>query len=161
MDTVQAEMVLRTSKKRQIIMVLMGPAFALMGVLMVMSHHWYGWLAVGLGVLVTPIMIRQMAMGGSFLKINQDGFVVGILKKEESYRWDDIEEFYPVTIAFMKYVGWNFVPEFDQTKLAKFNRAGGDVQFTLPECFGEDADKLAGLMNEYLQTHRAASASQL
>jgi hypothetical protein len=157
MDSVQDEMVLRTSKKRQIIMVLLGPAFALLGVLAIMSDLWYGWLLGGLGVLVTPLMIRQMAMGGSYLKINQDGFVVGILKKEESYRWDDIEEFYPVTIAFMKYVGWSFVPEFDQTKLTKGLPAGGDTQFTLPECFGEDVDKLAGLMNDYLQTRRDAA----
>jgi hypothetical protein len=107
-----------------------------------------GCIFFGLMILVALLMLFP---GSSFLRLDDVGFTYGVLFRQRSRRWEEIESFCSVSLSTAnKSVGWLLRPEFRSSgALYKVNRAVVGYDEALPQTYGgKSADELAELMND-------------
>jgi hypothetical protein len=116
---------------------------------------WWVLLLFGLGVVVFAVLLLP---GSACLKLTADGFEVTSLYRKHFVPWTSVDDFYPITIEHMRYVGWNYVPAFhDSPLLRQISSDLSGAQAALPDTYGMSAVELTTLLNE-LRTSRRRDA---
>ena len=142
--------VLRASKAKAILLLLVCAAFAVGGGFMIADGQgakgWFVALLFGLGVAVFAV---QLIPGAAYLEITPHGFVLcSLFRRSPLFPWRDVSSF---TVARLPPHGKKMVmcsPQSDASKAlgkafhAMFGASGG-----LPDTYGMKAEALADLMN--------------
>jgi hypothetical protein len=145
-----AAIVLRPSKTKAILLLLVCAAFAVGGGFMIADGQgakgWFVALFFGLGVAVSVV---QLLPGASYLEMTRDGFVIcSLFRRSPLFLWRDVSAF---TVARLPPHGKQMVvfsSANDAAKpLGKVNRAMLGASGGLPDTYGMNADALAELMN--------------
>lgn len=111
----------------------------------------------GLGFLV---FIIQLLPNSSYLEIRSDGFTMRGLYRDHSYRWDDIQAFFPVSLHGNRMTAVTFRPEFEGHVWGRgMSQAIADCDGAIPE-YGVPADKMAEILNECLARFRETEVSE-
>lgn len=107
----------------------------------------------GLGAIVFALIL--FVPGASSLQLDTNGFVVRSLFRSHRTAWKDVAGFRPVRIGVKKFVGFDFAPGVPASrKLRRVNSAMVGAEAALPDSYGVSVDKLSGLLNDLLATHR-------
>ena len=135
--------------------------FVAIGVWMIVSGEWTGWLGVGffgLGALVSLVMLVP---NGFFLRLDAEGFHTRTLFKSQSYRWSDVDGFGVEFIGLNKMVVFNLSSGFDRHVLGrKVAAALSGWEAALPDSYCMSPEVLAGLLNEYKKAVWLKGANQ-
>jgi hypothetical protein len=143
-------MVLRPSKVKTILLLLLCAAFGVGGGFMIADGQgakgWFVALLFGLGAAV---FIVQSIPGASYLEITPAGFVIcSLFRRSALFPWRDVS---PFTVAKLPPHGKKMVmfsSSADTSKvLGKANRAMFGASGGLPDTYGMKAEALADLMN--------------
>lgn len=111
------------------------------------SVAWAAIVFFGLGI---PVAIVNLLPGGSYLELDQRGFTMCNLFRKTFHRWEDVAEFFPISLDGVKpMVALRYAPSYQEhaagrrlaTKLA--GAEGG-----LPDTYGLSAAELARLLNK-------------
>lgn len=104
------------------------------------------WVWLPIGAFFACMAFAAMLGMRSKLTLTSDGFVLKRIFKDMQVRWQDVEDFIPVS---QQSIGWNYVPEYSELSLMrKLNRSSG-TEASIPGQFGGmSAVDLAILMNK-------------
>lgn len=140
---------LTPSKGKFIILFLGSMVFVIGGFILVPGDN-IGWLTVfffGICAIVTAL---QLVPGANWLCLDNDGFTIKSLYRTHRYQWKDIQEFGIININLNKMVAFNFVSDFDRSKIGRrVSRALSDFESALPNTYGFKAEELIHLMKKY------------
>jgi hypothetical protein len=132
-------------------LVLLGicAAFVAAGVFMLPTKPVAGYGTIvffGLGVLVALV---HLLPGSSYLELGQGGFTLCNLFRKSFHRWEDIAEFFPLSIAPGKLmVAVRYAPGYQaQATARKFATQLAGAEGALPDTYGMSAAELAALLN--------------
>ena len=121
-----------------------------------------GLLVVGSLVLffVVGVVLSLMNLlpDRAYLELAPDGFIFRSLFKSRSYRWSEVERFEIFSHRGASIVVFTLSPEgrvrLTESSFAKFSKALGGGDDSLPDTYGLGADRLAALMNQWKEKSR-------
>jgi hypothetical protein len=103
-----------------------------------------------------PVSLIQLYSKKIFLRVTEDGIVIGSLFRAYQAQWTDISEFGVIkmrrhVLAVNKMVGFNYSREYRQSLKARaFAKALSGYEGALPDTYGFTAEELAQLLSNYL-----------
>ena len=138
------------SPTKWLIMLLAGVAFTGGGAAMIQSHEAGGWLVAlffGLGTLVSLIALLP---GGSYLKVDRDGFEISNLYRRSRVLWKSATGFEvkPIPSSSKTMVAFDNAEAKGRT-IAALNTSLVGHNFALPDTYGFKAADLAALMTQW------------
>ena len=148
---------LYTKKSTAIWLLLICATFVIAGLWMGNSRGWVGYACAAFFALGIPIALIQLIPGSSFLKLEHNGLVVRSLFRESTILWQDVHEFFVVTLeqrgfTVNKMVGFNYVSTYDRSKIMRrLARGFAKCEGSLPDTYGMGAEELASMLNSYLR----------
>ncbi len=152
------------SRLKSILLLLICLAFTAMGIVLVRSGDWVGYLCGGFFGLACIAFVANMLPGASYLRLHQDGFTFCSLYRAHTESWSSIKDVGVLTmrrhgLRVMKMVAWNFQPQYvSRVKLRRANQWVSGFDAALPDTYGRKAEQLAVLM-ESLRAKAAADSS--
>ena len=141
---------LRTTRKSMVVLLLACAGFVAAGVFVLPIHPVVAWQAIvffGLGVVVALI---QLLPGSAYLELDDRGFTTCTMFRKSFVRWDDVGEFFPLSLdsRARKMVAFRYAPDYKPHPSArKFLTALAGAEGALPDTYGRPADDLARLLN--------------
>lgn len=106
----------------------------------------------GLCALVGAINLHPQS---SYLEVTAEGFAFTSLFRRTFVAWENVEHFFPVTIARNGMVGWDYKPAYaGQAVGRKISSALADVEAALPDTYGLPAAELSAILNKHLTVQR-------
>jgi len=119
-----------------------------------------GGLSIAFWGLCFLVFIIQLLPNSSYLEIRSDGFTMRGLYRDHSYRWDNVEAFFPVSIHGNRMTAVTFRPEFAGHVWGRgMSQAIAGCDGAIPE-YGVPADKMAQILNECLTRFRETEANE-
>lgn len=116
-----------------------------------------GLFAAMCGLVLVGVAI-QLLPNSSYLEIRSDGFTMRGFYRDHSYRWEDIQAFFPISIHGNRMTAVTFTPEFAGHVWGRnLSQAMAGCDGAIPE-YGVPADKMADILNECLVRFRDATA---
>jgi hypothetical protein len=140
---------LTPSKVKFIILFLGSMVFVIGGFLLVKGDN-VGWLTILFFGICAIISALQLVPGANWLCLDNDGFTIRNLYRVHRYLWKDIQEFGTININLNKMVAFNFVSDFDRSKVGRrVSRSLSGFEGALPNTYGLKAEELIQLMKKY------------
>ena len=111
------------------------------------SVAWAAIVFFGLGVLVAIVNVLP---GGSYLELDQRGFTMCNLFRKTFHRWEDLAEFFPLSLDGVKpMVALRYVPSYQgQASARRLATKLAGAEGGLPDTYGLSAAELARLLNK-------------
>lgn len=124
--------------------------------------EWPVWVGVLLFGLVSVECIMHLLPGASWLSLDDDGFTIHRLHKEERLRWQQVEEFFvlPSRTIFVlsaprRFVAFDLEPgEQRQGRIRRKTLSLMGFENALPSTYGMRAEDLASLMEDWRRSCR-------
>jgi hypothetical protein len=151
-------LVLWPSRRKIVGMLLASFAFVVVGVFLIPSGHWVGWLSVavfGLGVLV---FVLQLLPQSAYLRVGPDGFTVCTLFRAHSCRWSDVGPFKVVRVGPKDMVVFSFSDQYrGPRRLARLNTnlVGAEAAIAVDGTWNIRMEELAAVLNRYRECYGA------
>ena len=151
---------LRPSKRKWILVAVGSAVFVTVGVAMfIIDGDWIGLLCAAFFGSCAAVSVLQLWKAR--LVLTSEGFTMDGGFKSRTYRWTDIEEFFPAQISTTTQVGWRFLPHYEESStLRKLNESVAGVEASIGDTFGLGADDLADLMNEWRERYAPAARTR-
>ncbi|TMC96471.1 MAG: hypothetical protein E6J05_14190 [Chloroflexi bacterium] len=155
-------LLLRPSKRKWILLLVVFIAFVATGVWMINvggpvprapigDARFWGWVSViffGLGI---PLSFIQLFSSSMYLSLTPERFTMGTLWGTRTIRWSDVTSFTAEQVAYRsKMVKFDYVPansEHSSMRAVARSLSGHDAG--LPDTYGMKAEDLAALMNAW------------
>ena len=116
-----------------------------------------GWLSAGFFGLGIPLALISLLPGSSYLQLTPNGIEVSSLYRKWFVKWTDVQEFAPIRIATREMVGWNYSPSYTGQRLGRMAARGiAGIEAALPDTYGQSADALATLLNQWRTRYAVA-----
>ena len=133
-------------------------AFVAIGVAMVESGDWRGWLPLvffGLGVVAFGL---QFLPNCSYLRIGPDGFTICALFRRHSYAWSEVGAFEVRSAGLDRMVVFTLATRSHASGLTRLNArlTGADAAIATSGAWSVSMEHLAELMNQYRERYRIA-----
>jgi hypothetical protein len=139
--------VLRASRRKQLLLLLLCLAFVVIGVMMVRDGDSMGYFCGGLFAVGAVVFVVNMLPNASYLRLDEEGFTFCSLFRAHTVRWADIQEFGLVTIRLKRMVAWNFVAGYiPNPGWRSVSRAVGGFEAALADTYGRSASDLLAIM---------------
>ncbi len=138
------------SRKKWLLVLLIGALFTAGGFWMVADAAPSGWFVLAFFALVSIVAALMLLPGAGALMLNGDGFRVTSLFRNFGSRWHEVTRFEFVSIppSFQKMVAYDDI-NVAGGKMAKLNVAISGHHAALPDTYGLSADDLARLMAQW------------
>lgn len=118
-----------------------------------------GGLFVAMCGLASLVFVLQLLPNSSYLEIRSDGFTLRSFYRDHSYRWEDIQAFFPISMHGNRMTAVTFSPGFTGHVWGRnLSQSIAGCDGAIPE-FGVPADKMADILNECLARFRNATPS--
>ena len=145
---------LRASRKKHLLFLLVSIAFVAIGVMMVRDGEPMGYFCGGFFALGAIVFVINMLPNASYLRLDEESFTFCSLFRAHTVPWAAIQEFGLVTIRFKRMVAWNFVEGYvTNMRLQDLSRAISGFDAALPDTYGLSAndlvEKMAALHDRY------------
>jgi hypothetical protein len=111
-------------------------------------HSWTVWGVAFFG-LCALIFLAQLIVPGR-LVLDQTGFTIRSLGRTHTFRWADIQEFFPWSPGRGRMIGFNFKPgRAPKNPLVGFNHSAFGVEAGIPGNWAMPLDRVVALLNEW------------
>jgi hypothetical protein len=131
--------VLRPSRKKWTLMLVLCAAFVAGNIWMVVDGDGAGYFVAGFFGLIG--LMAPMMLWKARLVLSPEGFTMDNGVKAKTYRWSDVEMFFPVQIGTTTQVGWNFASHYDSLHTIRALNAGiSHAEASLGDNFGTKVD---------------------
>lgn len=133
------------------------------GIVLIHDGDSVGYFTVALFGLGLVVGLAALRRGSMYLELDTDGFLMRTLFSSARISWSDIESFDARLVGIgirSRMVTMKFAPHytaFAKGRAVSQRLAGADG--ALPDTYGESAEDLARLMNEYLKRRKSQDAS--
>ena len=141
------ELILRASRLQWIALAAVCVIFALGGLYLIVTGEDRGYAVAAFFALGALLAFALLFHGRANLRLAEDGFVFGLMWREESHRWKDVSAFDVVAIRGSRRVAFD-VPR-DRGALAGMARKQIGFSAILPDRYGMKAEDLAAIMNQW------------
>jgi hypothetical protein len=145
-------------KRSSAVWLLLGSSvFVAIGIWMVVSGNWMGYLCAGFFGLCLLVAIGQLLPGSCYLSIRPDGLTFCSLYRGATIRWEDVDRFYVVVLrqrgmTFRKMVGFTYAASYERFQSGRrLAQVVAGCEGGLPDTYGMNAQELADLLNVCLQ----------
>src|SRR3712207_1529875 len=105
--------VLRPSKRKWTLMLLLSLAFTAGGVWMISDGDGAGWVVAGFFGLCALAGAVMLLPNAAYLELTPEGFTTKALFRRKTYRWRDVAEFGTHVAGSVTQVGFNFAPDYE------------------------------------------------
>ena len=138
------------SRRKWLLVLLVGLVLGAGGVLMLRAGEWLGWLSLVFFAVVSLTALAAMLPGSSRLRLDKDGFEVRMLFRGSRKRGAETSEFgaAPIPPSGQVFVVFDDLTTTHKT-LAGISTAIVGRNGALPDTFGLAAEDLAQLMTEW------------
>jgi len=114
-------------------------------------------LFFGLCALVAGVNLHP---NSSCLVLDADRFTFSSLFRKHSFRWSQVQVFFPISVSATRMVGWNFTPEYAATPtLRKVSTAMSGAEAALPDTYGKSVEELAELLERFRSRYGSTAAN--
>jgi hypothetical protein len=145
--------VLRSSRRKMLLMLLGSLAFVGAGFWMLSEHPVSGYTSIiFFGVCALAFCVNLLP-NSSYLRLTPDGFTICSTFRSRSIKWRDVGPFGVTRIGTKKMVGWD--PSHPVSKLGKVNRVMCGYASAMPDTYGLKPEELAEILNR-LRDERSA-----
>jgi len=147
----QSSVVLRPSKRKMILLMLVCLTFVAGGIYLVQEVLPGGWFAVLFGGVGLVVFVIQIIPGASYLQLKRDGFeFCSFFRKSGLIRWGQVSEFGVWLVPLSR----TEIVVFDYEGLSKrvfrdVNRRLMGASDGLPDSYGLKPQELADVMNAW------------
>ena len=134
--------------------------FTLGGGAMVALGNGTGWLVLGFFVLCDLWILVNMLPSAACLRLTREGFESRSLHRTHSVRWTDITGFTAASLGegIQRQVCFNYAPHFAGERVfRRLSAQTAGFEAGLSDTYGMSAEKLAELLNEWLERHTATA----
>ena len=139
-----------TPSKGKFILFFLGAMVFVIGGLLYARDDIKGWFGIIFFGVCAVVFALQIVPGANWLYLDNDGFTVRNLYRTHQYLWKDIRELGIVNINLNKMVSFNFVSDFDRSKLGRrVSRSLSGFEGALSNTYGLKAEELIKLMEKY------------
>ncbi len=101
------DLVLRANRFQWVALAAVCVIFALGGLYMIATGQDRGYAVTAFFTLGVVLALATLAYGRANLCLDEDGFVFGLMWRDESYRWKDVSAFDVVTIRGSRRVAFD------------------------------------------------------
>ncbi len=113
-----------------------------------------GWFTLGLGALLSLFAIVQLLPGSNSLTVEENGFRIVALFRENRFRWEEVDSFGTYEVKFRSkrriFGGFNFAPGArPMTKLMRKSRKTLGYEAGVPAVDGFTPAELVELLETY------------
>lgn len=143
-------MMLRPSRGKALLMLVIGVAFMASGVFMVREGRAWGWFVLIFFGLCTLIFITLLLPNAAYLRLSPEGFEIRSVFRSFRNKWSDVASFHAGRVGLNPMVMIRFAPSYAPGRKARAVSAaltGGEGG--LPDTYGRSAKDLAALLNEW------------
>ena len=156
----QLPVLLRASRKKHLLFLLVSIAFVAIGVMMVRDGEPMGYFCSGFFALGAVVFVINMLPNASYLRLDETSFTFCSLFRAHTVPWAAIQEFGVFTIRLKRMVAWNFVPGYTgSARLQDLSRAVSGFDAALPDTYGLSANDLVEKMAALHDRYTAAAAA--
>jgi hypothetical protein len=128
--------------------------FIVLGVWLLPQEHFVALACIIFFGLCALVGLVNLLPNSSYITLTERGFQFVSLFRTHFVAWSDVQLFVPVKIQFKSMVGWNYSPEYRESKRIRgVNAAVAGVEAALPDTYGMPAGQLADLMNQLRDMH--------
>jgi hypothetical protein len=150
MPSAPETLVLRPSRLKAVIMLVIGAAFTASGALMVRDGKTLGWFVLIFFALCTVIFLSLLLPNSAYLRLTPEGFEIRSLFRSFRNQWSDVAAFRAGRIGLNPMVMIAFVPSYGRGRTARaLSNALTGGEGGLPDTYGRSAKELATLLNEW------------
>jgi len=150
MPSAPETLVLRPSRVKSLVMLLIGVAFTAGGIVMVRDGARWGWFVLIFFGLCTVVFISLLLPNSAYLRLTPEGFEIRSLYRSFRNKWTDVTSFRAGRVGLNPMVMITFAPTYQRGRTA---RAVADAltggEGGLPDTYGHSAKELAALLNEW------------
>jgi hypothetical protein len=147
-------LVLRPSRLRVWLLITVGLAFSVGGVLMIRAGESKGWFALVFFGLCTVVFVIQLFPNSSYLRLTPQGFETRSLYRSSTQAWSDVAAFRAGRIGVNAMVLITYAPSYARLRKARaVSSALTGAEGALPDTYGHSAKQLAALLNEWRARH--------
>ncbi len=100
---------LRSSKLRNISLLLISLVFVLVGVLLMEKSSIISYFVTGFFGLCACVFLIQLFPNSSYLKLKPEGFEFRSLFRSSFVSWSEVSQFVVIIISGNRMVGWNYL----------------------------------------------------
>jgi hypothetical protein len=150
MPSAPETLVLRPSRVKALVMLVIGAVFTASGVLMVRDGKTMGWFVLVFFALCTVIFLSLLLPNSAYLRLTPEGFEIRSLFRSFRNQWSDVASFRAGRVGLNPMVMITFAPTYARGRTA---RAVADAltggEGGLPDTYGHSAKDLAALLNDW------------
>lgn len=158
------DLILRPRKRRLLFLLLGSLVFVASGIFILKSPTpSYGnaiasWSAVVFSGACALVAMVSLWPGSTYLTLGKTGFTVCMLFRPKSYRWSEVGSFKVGRMFTRKMVAFDYSNSYRlHRSLRKLNSRIGGFEASLPDFFGNSAEELAALLNEWRMRSETAT----
>jgi hypothetical protein len=151
-------LVFRPSRAKLLGWLVVGVAFAVIGVWMVSAGRWLGWIVIRSGAICSLTFGVQLLPNSNYLRVEPDGFTVCVRFHSQFCRWRDVGAFEVRRVAMSNMVVFNFAKDYrGAARLRKLNvaLAGAEASVAISGAWSVRVDDLVDVLNRYRERYGA------
>lgn len=151
-------LIIEGSKKKAILVTLIGIGFVTAGIVLMRDHAVIGWLSVSFFGLAIPAGLLQL-LRRTYLKLNDDGLEVQTAWKAWRLKWTDVDRFYIWKTQGNSMVAIDFSDAYQEMKIGRqFAEAMSGVQGAIADQYVLSPEEVCSHLNEWKCAHMKASS---
>src|SRR5260221_3792593 len=100
--------------------------FGVTGIFLAYSGQWFGWISMATSLACFVLLFWMIRSPNSRLYLSTRGFRFGSLRRVSTYRWSDIDRFFPRRVANIERVCFTFSEQYQgEARLRQINQNFG------------------------------------
>jgi len=153
------EQTLYPSRRKIAVLLLMSIGFVCVGLWVIPSAGWRGWLSVIFFGLCSLVFGATLLPRAAYLRLHGQGFEMCTLFRTAHFEWSDIGDIGVTRVGLNKMVAFNFTDHYSGQRRARVvSRGISGWEGALPDTYGMSPTALAALLSAY--RNRAMEAAQ-
>ena len=143
-------MIIPGSRKKVILVLLLGIGFVAMGAFLIHIGEPWGWLVAGFFGLAIPVAGWMLMPNNNYLKLDRNGVEMKAFRKPALIRWTDVDDFYVATMYGNKMIGIRYSSSYRGMEIGrKVVSAMSGVEGALPDHFQRSPEDICEELNRW------------